>query len=103
MKKLIIALGLSVAAATSAFAQSSALDVINQEQLISSQGTGVADSGASAYDFTRGRLGDGSPQFVASDIESGTNVDTTATGSIGSGTAYDTSRGRLGDGSPSWF
>ena len=103
MNKLIIAVGLTLAAATSALAQSSILDVMNQEPVTASQGANVADSGASAYDFTRGRLGDGSPQFVSSEVQSGNNVDTTATGSIGSGSAYDSTRGRLGDGSPSWF
>jgi hypothetical protein len=103
MNKLIIAFGITLAAATSAFAQSSILDVMEQEPVTVSQGAIVADSGASAYDFTRGRLGDGSPAFVSSGIQSGDNVDTTATGSIGSGSAYDFTRGRLGDGSPSWF
>jgi hypothetical protein len=98
MNKLIIAFGITLAAATSAFADSSILDVMKQEPINATQSAVVADSGASAYDFTRGRLGDGSPVFVA--VEGTSGVDNTATASIGVASAYDFTRGRLGDGSP---
>lgn len=98
MNKLIIAFGITLAAATSAFADSSILDVMKQEPVAASQSGIAANSGASAYDFTRGRLGDGSPAYTA--IEGTAGIDNTATASIGTASAYDLKRGRLGDGSP---
>jgi hypothetical protein len=98
MNKLIIAFGITLVAATSALAQSSILDVMKQEPVTSSQSGIVAGNGASAYDFSRGRLGDGSPAYVA--VEGTAGVDNTATASIGNASAYDFTRGRLGDGSP---
>jgi hypothetical protein len=98
MNKLIIAFGVTLAAASSAFAQSSILDVMKPEPVTATQDVAAGNGGASAYDFTRGRLGDGSPAFVAAEGVAG--IDNTATASIGAASAYDFTRGRLGDGSP---
>lgn len=99
MNKIIIALGVALVTATSAFADSSALDINAPEVFNASaiDGTATASIGGDAYGM-RARLGDGSPAYVA--IEAG--VDNTATSAI-SAVAVDDSRGRLGDGSPAWF
>ena len=99
MNKLILALGVALVTATSAFADSGALDINAPEVFNASaiDGTATASIGGDAYG-ERTRLGDGSPAYVASV----SGVDNTATNAIGA-TAVEDQRGRLGDGSPAWF
>jgi hypothetical protein len=99
MNKIIIAIGVALVTATSAFADSSALDINAPEVFNASaiDGTATSSIGGDAYGM-RARLGDGSPAYSASDMR----IDNTATSAIGT-LAVDDQRGRLGDGSPAWF
>jgi hypothetical protein len=104
MNKIIIALGVALVTATSAFADSSALDVVNQDAVtVSSIDRAATGSigGQSAYE-ERARLGDGSPAWFTQGAAGKSGTDYSATGSIGGQSAYG-ERARLGDGSPAWF
>ncbi len=81
MNKIIIALGVALVSATSAFADSSAIDVVNQLQFpanvaIDTVATGSIGSVAATSDEFR--FGDASPMHQSA----GAAVDTAATGSI---------------------
>ncbi|MGL4488077.1 MAG: hypothetical protein ACRCU5_01350 [Rhizobiaceae bacterium] len=80
MNKIIIALGIALISATSAFAQSSALDVVNQKFEYNASEVDTAPTGSvgTAADIERARFGDGSPAFQGVD----TTVDGAATGSV---------------------
>lgn len=105
MKNLLIALGLTLAASTAAYADSGALDVIDTPPAFAhSQGgsidyTATASIGAGNELEQRGRLGDGSPTYASPAAGS---VDYTATASIDSGAATILGP-RLGDGSPVFY
>ena len=77
MNKIIIALGISLAASTAAFADSSALDAY---QFPAEQGSMALATGATNTQVEQARLGDGSPVYVS-------GVDYRATASIGGQTA----------------
>ena len=95
MNKIIIALGLTLAASTGAFAQSSALDVFTPE--VSQPGidfSATAGIGNGMSEELGPRLGDGSPVFTSE----ARGIDFRATASIGG--ASEELGLRLGDGSP---
>jgi hypothetical protein len=99
MKKLIIAAGIALAASSSAFAQSTALDVVtfepvNRDALIDFAAT--ASIGNEMTTQHRARLGDGSPQYMNENVR----IDFTPTASIGNAGDVFEHRARLGDGSP---
>jgi hypothetical protein len=102
MKNLVIALGLTLAASTAAYADSSALDVVGAPSAYGfSQGgsidyTATASIGVGNEFEQRGRLGDGSPTYTAN---AGGSVDYTATASTSSSNEFEY-RARFGDGSP---
>ncbi len=82
MNKIIIALGIALVSATSAFADSSAIDVVNQQKFYNASvvdvdyaATGSVGSVAFDDEF---RFGDTSPM----NQNSGISVDSAATGSI---------------------
>jgi hypothetical protein len=79
MNKIIIAMGIALISATSAFADSSALDVVNQQVEYTASAVDYAATGsvgtASSDEF---RFGDTSPMHQSA----GSNVDLSATGSI---------------------
>ncbi len=80
MNKIIIALGIALVSATSALADSSALDVVNQKveynaSAVDYAATGSVGSVATSDEF---RFGDTSPMHQSA----GAAVDTAATGSI---------------------
>ncbi len=62
MNKIIIALGISLAASTAAFADSSALDAY---QFPAEQGSIALATGATNTQVEQARLGDGSPTFTS--------------------------------------
>jgi uncharacterized protein YgiM (DUF1202 family) len=99
MNKFVIALGLSLAASSAAFAQSSALDVYVPEPVKASviDYTATASTGASETFELRAKLGDGSPVYVNGATG---NVDYSATGSIGGASEDKIFHPRLSDGSP---
>ncbi|WP_412048909.1 hypothetical protein ACK6D9_07275 [Hoeflea sp. Naph1] len=102
MNKLIIALGLTLAASTGAFAQSSALDAYHfpEAQTTGIDYTATASTGAGSNDqVVYHRAGnDGSPSFKA---QAATGVDYTATASIGGVSNDQVIYDRAGnDGSP---
>ncbi|PWW02013.1 hypothetical protein DFR52_102678 [Hoeflea marina] len=72
MNKIIIALGISLAASTAAFADSSALDAY---QVPAQQGAVALATGTSNQQVEQVRLGDGSPVYLG-------GVDYNATASI---------------------
>ncbi len=82
MNKIIIALGVALVSATSAFADSSALDVVGQQTVVNASAVDytapAATSTADAYGM-RARLGDGSPMNAPVAV----SVDYTAPASIG--------------------
>jgi hypothetical protein len=92
MKNALIALGLTLAASTAAYADSGALDVL-QAPAVSNGAVAapLASSVVNAYE-QRARFGDGSPVYVKSDA----GVDYTATASV----ADVATNPRLDDGSP---
>ncbi|PWW02015.1 hypothetical protein DFR52_102680, partial [Hoeflea marina] len=71
-------LGISLAASTAAFADSSALDAY---QVPAQQGSVALATGATNQQVEQARLGDGSPVYTGATAASG--VDYTATASIG--------------------
>jgi len=94
MKNAIIALGLTLASSTAAFAGGSALDAVLLPQDTSAHNAmAVASNSAVTNDQTSfDRLGDGSPMFTGS-------IDYTTTASISSSYEADTNASlRLGDG-----
>jgi len=98
MKNVIIALGLTLATSTAAFAGGSALDaVLLPQDTAASNAQATLSTSAITNDQTSfGRLGDGSPTFAAPAAGS---IDYTATASIGSSTeGYAVTGPRLGDG-----
>lgn len=100
MKKIVIALALSLAASGAAFAKSGALDVTKFEPVKQSaiDYTPTASVGAANEFETRAKLGDGSPQYVKRAVS---GIDYSATGSIGMAGSGE-HRDRLGDGSPQY-
>jgi len=97
MNKLLIALGLTLAASTGAFADSSALDAYTPQ---SAQGAGNYAVGVSNDLVSYDRADkDGSPMFIAPQG----GIDYTATASIGGGSNDQVRFDRAGmDGSPSF-
>ena len=103
MNKIIIALGLTLAASTGAFAQSSALDAFVPQQTNTGgiDYTATASIGGVSNDLVSyDRAGnDGSPTFQASQA----GIDYTATASIGDVSNDQITYDRAGnDGSPSF-
>ena len=82
MNKIIIALGISLAASTAAFADSSALDAY---QFPAEQGSIALATGATNTQVEQARLGDGSPTFTGAlaGNGNGNGIDYRATASIG--------------------
>jgi|GEM_PF-674343 len=107
MNKIIIALGLTLAASTGAFAQTNAMDAY-VPQPANSAGidyTATASIGGVANDLvTYDRAGnDGSPTFQASQAGQAAGIDYTATASIGGVSSDRITYDRAGnDGSPSF-
>ncbi len=96
MNKIIIALSVALISATSAFADSSALDVKTSDvynAAVDQTATGSIGT-APTLEF-RAKLGDGSPMYLQGNAVS----DATATGAIGD-VDYTIETARLGDGSP---
>ncbi|KGF68935.1 hypothetical protein LL06_13795 [Hoeflea sp. BAL378] len=98
MNKIIIALGLTLAASTGAFAQSSALDAFAPQ--VSNAPIAASATGASNDLVSYDRAGkDGSPSFLAPQG----GVDYTATASVGGVSNEQVSYHRAGnDGSPTY-
>ena len=80
MNKIIIALVISLAASTAAFADSSALDAY---QFPAEQGSIALATDVSNAQVEQARLGDGSPSYTGALAGKGYGVDYTATASIG--------------------
>ncbi len=79
MNKIIIALGIALVSASSAFAQSSALDVVGQQIEYRASAVDYAATGSVGTDSNdEFRFGDTSPMNQSAD----SNVDLSATGSI---------------------
>ncbi|MGL4488076.1 MAG: hypothetical protein ACRCU5_01345 [Rhizobiaceae bacterium] len=80
MNKIIIALGIALVSATSAFAQSSALDVVGQQIEYNASTVDYAATGsvAAESEIEKARFGDGSPVSQVMD----NSVDGAATGSV---------------------
>jgi len=97
MNKILLALGLTLAASTGAFADSSALDAYVPQAV---QGTGTYAVGVTNDLVSYDRAGnDGSPSFLAPQG----GIDYTATASIGGGSEDQIVYHRAGnDGSPSF-
>ncbi len=99
MTKILLALGLTFAASSAAFADSSALDTYWASPSVSSMSvdyTATASTGAENEFEMRAKLGDGSPMYSA---EAGGAVDFAPTASTGTTNEFVT-RNKLGDGSP---
>ena len=97
MKNVLIALGLTLAATSGAFADSTALDAVYLPQnLAASNAAAPIATMNDANQFTQnGPFNDRSPSY---DVPA-TRVDYTATASIGNGTSVDLAKQpRLGDG-----
>lgn len=96
MKNALIALGLTLAASTAAYADSGALDVLQAPSAFATGAVAapIATGATNAYE-QRARLGDGSPVYQTS----GAGVDYTATASVSGADQAP----RLGDGSPVYF
>ena len=97
MKNVLLALGLTLAATSGAFADSSALDAIYlpQDVAASNPAAPIAQSN-DANQFTQtGPLNDRSPTYTQSSAQ----IDYTATASIGNGNSVNLAKQpRLGDG-----
>jgi len=101
MNKLLIALGLTLAASTGAFAASSALDAYDAP---AAQGTASYAVGVSNDLVSYDRAGnDGSPTFAAPQAQNQDGIDYTATASIGGVSNDQVHYNRAGnDGSPTF-
>ena len=84
MNKIILALGISLAASTAAFADSSALDAY---QFPAQQGQVALATGVNNQQTHQANLGDGSPTYTGALAGNSNGVDYRATASIGSQTA----------------
>ena len=93
MNKIIIALGVALVSATSAFADSSALDVKAPDVFNASvvDQTATGSIGTTPTLEFRAKLGDGSPMYLQGNSVSGVPISTVD---------YTIQRANFGDGSP---
>ena len=93
MNKIIIALGVALVSATSAFADSSALDVKAPDVFNASvvDQTATGSIGTTPTLEFRAKLGDGSPMYLQGNSVSGVPISTVD---------YTIQRAHFGDGSP---
>ena len=98
MKNVIIALGLTLATSSAAFAGGTALDAVllPQDTAASNSAATISTSAVNNEQTNFARFGDGTPMFTAPVAGS---IDYTATASIGSSdNGYSVTGPRLGDG-----